>query len=86
MNAARGMSLDRRLTQYVQSNVHLLVSRILSSDTQRPSGVYEWQMPLPVELPMPPAGVARFAPLDAHEASYFAASARMASLARTSTS
>ena len=59
-----------------------LVSRILSSDTQRPSGVYEWQMPMPSVLPMPPLpSECRLpAPLDAHEASYLAASARIASL------
>ena len=61
-----------------------LVSRIFSSDTQRPSGVYEWQMPMPSVLPMPPVfdELRLSAPLDAQDASYLAASARMASLVR----
>ena len=39
VNTARGMSLERRLMQYVQSYVHLFVSRIFSNDTHLPSGV-----------------------------------------------
>ena len=64
-----------------------LVSRIFSSDTQRPSGVYEWQMPMPSVLPMPPVfDESRLpAPEEAHDASYLAASARMPSLVRVST-
>src|SRR5690606_11083066 len=63
-----------------------LVSRILSSDTQRPSGVYEWQMPMPSVLPtpLPPRESRRPAPLEAQDASYLAASARIASLSVSS--
>ena len=54
--------------------------RILSSDTQRPSGVYEWQMPDPSAEPIPPFYAFRpRMPLLEQEASYFAASARIAS-------
>jgi len=49
---------------------------------QRPSGAWEWQMPEPVVEPRPAAAVDRRfgAPLLAHDASYFAASARRDSL------
>jgi hypothetical protein len=59
-----------------------LVSSTFSSEMHLPSGVYEWQMPIPSVEPMPPAPLARrpLDPLLAHDASYFAASARMASL------
>jgi hypothetical protein len=78
---ARRTLLDTRLTQYTQSNTQKLVSRIFSSDTQRPSGVYEWQIPVPSVLPMPPvpSELRLVAPLEAQEASYLAASARIAS-------
>jgi hypothetical protein len=58
-----------------------LVSRILSSDTQRPPGVYEGQMPMLPVLPMPPVfDESRLAaPLEAQDASYLAASASTAS-------
>ena len=58
------------------------VRRIFSSETQRPSGVKLWQIPIPVVDPIPRPGAAwRFgAPLLAHEASYLAASASRASL------
>src|SRR5690606_36116659 len=55
------------------------VIRIFRSEMQRPSGVYAWQIPLPPEEPTPPLLASRFSPpLEAHEASYFAASERMA--------
>ena len=45
----------------------------------RPSGAKEWQMPLPSVEPMPPVLAKRFSvPLEAQEASYFAASERIA--------
>lgn len=59
------------------------VSRILSSEMQRPSGAKLWQMPVPSVEPMPlPFFDERLTPpLLAHDASYLAASARTASLA-----
>lgn len=53
---------------------------------QRPSGVWQWQMPVPVVEPMPlePRELRFVVPLFAQEASYFAASARMASLRASS--
>jgi hypothetical protein len=58
-----------------------LVSKIFNSDMHRPSGAYAWQMPIPSVDPIPPdLLLERFAvPEDAQDASYFAASARMAS-------
>src|SRR5690606_20972110 len=86
LKRARGTSLERRFTQYWQSYRQKLVSRIFSSDTQRPSGVKLWQMPGPLapmpEVPFEP----RFgAPLLAQDASYLAASARMLSLSMSCT-
>ncbi len=81
---ARRTLLETRLTQYAQSKMQKLVNRIFNSDTQRPSGVYEWQMPMPSVLPIPPVPSEwrLLAPLEAQEASYLAASARTASLSR----
>ena len=59
------------------------VNRILSRLTQRPSSVYEWQMPLPVALPRPVFEFLRLLPDDEHETSYLAASARMSSFSMT---
>ena len=42
---ALGQSLSRRFTQYSQLYTQLLVNRILSSETQRPSAAHVWQMP-----------------------------------------
>ena len=58
------------------------MSSTFSSEMQRPSGAYEWQMPAPPVEPTPalPRESFRAAPLLAHEASYFAASARISSL------
>jgi hypothetical protein len=58
----------------------------LSSETQRPSGVYEWQIPIPSVFPSPfaPPARLRLDPLLAHDASYLAASARMDSFSRSS--
>ena len=50
---------------------------------QRPSGVYEWQMPSPVELPIPLPLPLRVAPELAQEASYLAASAKISSFCCT---
>jgi hypothetical protein len=82
LKRARRTSLDLRLMQYRQSYTHQFVSSTFSSDTQRPSGVKAWQMPAPVVEPMPlPSRESRWLPpLLAQEASYLAASARMASL------
>ena len=52
-----------------------LEKRTLRSETHRPSSVYEWQMPAPVEFPMPVGVFSRLPPEEAHDASYFAASA-----------
>ena len=84
---ARGTSLPRRLMQYAQSYRQKFVNRILSSEMQRPSGAKLWQIPMPSFEPRPrPCDESRrVPPLDAHEASYLAASARMASLVGKST-
>src|SRR5690606_26987656 len=84
---ARGTSLERRFTQYWQSYRQKLVSRIFSSDTQRPSGVKLWQMPGPLApRPEVPLELRFGAPLLAQDTSYLAASARMLSLSMSSTS
>src|SRR5690606_16180403 len=84
---ARGTSLERRFTQYWQSYRQKLVSRIFSSDTQRPSGVKLWQMPGPLApRPEVPFELRFGAPLLAQDTSYLAASARMLSLSMGSTS
>ena len=77
--------------QYAQSYRQKLVSRILSSEMQRPSGAKLWQMPAPSLLPMPPwppparDESRRVPPLEAQLASYLAASAKIASLEASST-
>ena len=55
------------------------VSRIFSSEMQRPSGAQAWQIPAPVvePIPLPSREPRRSPPDDAQEASYFAASARI---------
>ena len=58
-------------------------NRTFRSDTHRPSSVYEWQMPAPVELPIPVFVFSRLPPDDAHEASYLAASARISNFSMT---
>lgn len=60
--------------------MQLLVSNIFNKEMQRPSGAYAWQMPMPSVDPIPPdLLLERLAvPEDAQDASYFAASARMA--------
>jgi hypothetical protein len=60
------------------------VSRIFSSYTQRPSGVKEWQIPMPLSAPKPFLSGARLEPEEAQETSYLAASARMASFSMVS--
>jgi hypothetical protein len=67
--------------------LHALVSSTFNSEMQRPSGAYEWQMPMPGAVePRPlPSLESRFSvPEEAQEASYFAASARISSLRCTS--
>jgi hypothetical protein len=50
---------------------------ILSSDTHRPSSVKLWHIPIPpTVLPIPPDWFRRTVPLEAHETSYFADSAK----------
>ena len=57
---------------------------IFSSETQRPSAVKLWQMPTPpTVLPIPPAVLCRTVPLEEHETSYLADSARILSLSNT---
>lgn len=68
--------------QNLQSSSQKFVSRTFSSEMQRPSGAYEWQMPMPPAEPRPPARESRrVVPLEAQDASYLAASASSASLA-----
>ena len=83
---ARFVSLLRRLTQYLQSYTHRLVSSTFKSVTHRPSAEKEWQQPAMEEvvLPMYPALAFRSPPLEVQAASYLAASVRMVSFSRTS--
>jgi len=54
-----------------------LVSRIFSSEMQRPSALQLWQIPLEAVLPSDPDLPARLLPLDEQETSYLALSARI---------
>ena len=59
------------------------VSMILRRDTQRPSSVKLWQMPIPpTVLPNPPDVFLRTVPLEAHETSYLADSASIFSFSK----
>ena len=86
VNAARFVSLLRRLTQYLQSNTQQLVIRTFNSVTHRPSAEKEWQHPDTEEevLPIYPFLAVRFPPLDVQAASYLAASVKTVSFSRTS--
>jgi hypothetical protein len=57
-----------------------LERRIFRSETQRPSGVQLWQQPDGNVIPVVPF---RLLPLDEHDASYFAASAKTAIFSST---
>ena len=52
---------------------------IFNSETQRPSAVNEWQIPQREALPIPLFLLLREVPLEAHEMSYFADSAKISS-------
>ena len=88
VNIARRVSLLLRLTQYLQSKTQRLVKRTFSRVTQRPSAEKEWQQPTMEEdvQPILPFWNPRFAPLEVHAASYFAASDRIVSFSRSSIS
>ena len=80
--AARRVSLLRRLTQYLQSNTQLLVINTFSRVMHRPSAEKLWQQPAieEVVLPIIPGRALRLTPLEVQAASYLAASVRMAQL------
>ena len=59
--------------------MQLLVIKILNKLTHRPSSVKLWQIPQATPLPIPLVSFFRLLPLDAHDTSYLAASARMLS-------
>ncbi len=53
-NAARRTLEEARLMRWAQAYTQALVSRILRTFTQRPSGVCAWPMPAPSVEPKPP--------------------------------
>ena len=55
---------------------------IFKSETHRPSSVKLWQMPHPCALPIWPFLCLRVVPLEAHETSYLADSARISNFSR----
>ena len=77
LKATRFRSLLRLLEQYAQSYMQWLVIRILKSEMHLPSAVKLWQIPQPAAVPSVLFGLPRVVPLDAHETSYLAASARI---------
>ena len=85
VNAARRVSLLRRLIQYLQSKAQTLVISTFSSVMQRPSAEKLWQHPAMEEvvLPIMPALAPRCTPLEVQAASYLAASVRIVSFSRT---
>ena len=76
VNMALGTLLLRRLIQYLQSKIQQLVRRILSREIHLPSAEKEWQMPFTAALPKPFLFFLVL-PLEEHDASYFALSARI---------
>jgi hypothetical protein len=56
---------------------------ILSKETHRPSSVKLWQIPQPAAEPIPFCLLSLETPLDAHDTSYFAASANVFNLSNT---
>ena len=62
VKAARGTSLLRRLTQYLQSYTQWFVISTLSRETHRPSAEKVWQQPAAMVLPIPPPALGRSAP------------------------
>ena len=86
VKAARGRSLERRLTQYWQSYTQTLVISTFSREMHRPSAEKEWQQPGAVVLPMVPGRPGRSMPLEVQAASYLAASDRIVNLSISSMS
>ena len=86
VNAARRVSLLRRLTQYLQSYTQALLRSTFSSVMHRPSAEKLWQHPAIEEVvfPIMPGRNPRLTPLEVQAASYLAASDRIASLSRSS--
>ena len=64
------------LMQYLQSKIQQLVRRILSNEIHLPSLAKEWHIPEYAALPMPALFV-HLLPLDEHDASYLALSAKI---------
>ena len=88
VKVARRVSLLRRLTQYLQSYTQQLVMSTFRREIHRPSAEKLWQQPATEDdvLPIIPGREPRRTPLDVQDASYFAASVRMASLSSSSIS
>lgn len=71
------MSLEDLLIQYLQSNIHLFVSRIFNKDMHLPSAEKLWQIPHDTALPSPDPLLDLSDPLEVHATSYLAAAARI---------